>query len=191
MKEFLRALPSDVEVMGRTIEGLALQWNKPYRVSDNNGASFYAEGWRSRSFESGLAQYANIFELRQDHRDQRLGRTSFHESSEGLVFTAALDQSPDGEVALEKAKAGHFRGVSLRYGSDKQNADPDGVVWRKRGVVRELSLIESLTPQYEGTGITAMRATEDDVEHIMAATVAFAAERERAAKLLAIDASML
>ena len=193
MKDFLRALPTDMEVMGRTVEGMALTWNRPYRVSDNQGVSFYAEGWRSRAFEAGLQPMGNIFELRVDHRDQRLGRTSFHESERGLVFTAVLDQTPDGEIALEKAKANRFRGVSLRYGSDKQHTGADGVVWRTRGVVRELSLIEGITPQYDDAGIVAVRALDDvdDVDDVIASAVAMAAERERAAAFLAIDVTTL
>lgn len=187
MREFQRALPSEVEVMGRTIEGLALRWNRAYRVSDDQGATYYAEGWRSRAFETDLAKSRNIFELRVDHRDQRLGLTSFHESEDGLVFVAALDDTPAGEVALEKARADRFRGVSLRYGSDKQLPMKDGIVWRTRGVVRELSLIETIRPQYEDAGIVAMRATDDDVDELVARSVAFTQERERAAKLLAID----
>ena len=158
MKEFLRALPTDVEVTGRTIEGMTLVWDREYRVSDNNGASFYLEGWRRGAFERGLRATGNFHEVRIDHRDVRVGRASFHESAEGLPFTATCDETPGGDMALEYARAGKFRGVSLSYGSDDQKMR-GGVVWRMRAVARELSLIDTGTPQYgDDARIVAVRS---------------------------------
>lgn len=201
MRDFVRALPTTVEVLGRTIEGLALSWNRAYRVSDDGGATFYAEGWRPRAFEEGLAATGNIHEVRVDHADLRVGRVAFSEAERGLVFQATADTTPPGDAALEKAKAGRFVGVSLRYTSDRQNADPDGVVWRKRGVARELSLIESIRPQYEDAEITAVRGEVElvraldeipgEAEAIAARAAAWADLQARARANLARDVSML
>lgn len=159
MKTFVRALPTEVEVTGRTIEGMALHWDNAYRVSDDNGATFYLEGWRRGSFERGIKAVGNFAEVRVDHRDVRVGRTSFHESAEGLPFTATADETPAGDAVLEYARAGRFRGVSLHYESDQQTRDHDGVVWRTRGVPRELSLIDNGRPQYgDDARIIAVRA---------------------------------
>jgi phage head maturation protease len=160
MREFTRALPTEVEVVGRTIEGIALRWDHPYTVSDDDGATFYVEGWRVRAFERGLRAVGNVNEVRVDHGTVRVGRTSFAETVEGLTFTAVADETPPGDAALEFARAGRFNGVSLTYASDKQERDSaTGVIWRTRGVPRELSLIDRLRPQYgDDARIIAVRA---------------------------------
>jgi HK97 family phage prohead protease len=184
MKTFVRALPVEVEVMGRVIEGVALNWNRAYRVSDDAGATFYLEGWRPGAFTRGLKATGNMHEVRVDHHDVRVGRTSFRESDEGLPFTAVLDETPAGDAALEYARAGRFRGVSLRYESTHQRVDREGVVWRTEGVPRELSLIDGLTPQYgDDARIIAVRGlwVEEPTpeERTRAITVAALLERSR------------
>lgn len=168
MKTFERALPTEIDVTGRTIEGMTLAWDREYRVSDDNGATFYLEGWRRGAFERGLKATGNFHEVRIDHHDVRVGRVAFHESTNGLPFTATCDETPSGDAVLEYARAGKFRGVSLSYGSDQQRMT-QGVVWRTRAVARELSLIDSGTPQYgDDARIIAVRSlwvdepTEDD-----------------------------
>ena len=94
-------MPTEVEVTGRTIEGIALRWDHPYTVSDDNGATFYVEGWRLGAFERGLRATGNFHEVRVDHRDFRVGRTSFTETGEGLMFRAIADDTPGGDAALD------------------------------------------------------------------------------------------
>src|SRR4051812_2978179 len=128
MREFNRALPADdFGVTGRTIEGLALRWDRAYRVSDDGGKHWYREGWRTGAFLRGLEATGNVHELRLDHADFRLGRVAFHEDPAGLGFTAVVDGTEAGEAALADAQGGRFRGVSLRYGSTQQRTDDAGV----------------------------------------------------------------
>lgn len=195
MKEFSRALPAHVEVLGRTIEGLALSWNRPYRVSDDGGATFYAEGWRPGSFARGIEATGNTHELRIDHQDVRVGRVSFSEQEAGLVFTATADNTPAGDRAVEKAKDGRYRGVSIRYGSSDQR-HANGVIWRTAAVARELSLIETIRPQYDDARIESVRGTimlaraldePDELEALEAKAAAWAELRERGRRNLARD----
>lgn len=52
--EVVRSLPLyDVEVTGRTLEGQALQWDTPYRVTDN-GRKWYMEGFRRGAFADAV-----------------------------------------------------------------------------------------------------------------------------------------
>lgn len=190
MREFVRALPVDVEVTGRIVEGIALRWDHPYRVSDDNGATFYAEGWRAGAFARGLQAMGNFHEVRVDHHDVRTGRCTFHETDEGLPFVAVLDETPEGDAALEYARAGRFRGVSLRYQSDSQRLGADGVVWRTRGWPRELSFIDGLRPQYGNDAvITGVRGIDDGVvsDDDLARTTALAALLDRSTRNLAIE----
>lgn len=191
MREFVRALPTEVDVVGRTIEGMALRWDHPYTVSDDNGVTFYVEGWRRGAFERGLRATGNFHEVRVDHRDVRIGRVSFHESAEGLPFTAIADESPGGDAALDYAREGRFRGVSLRYESDQQKRDADGVVWRTRGMPRELSLIDNGRPQYgDDARIIAVRSlwvaepTPEDAERARALEALLARSRANLARTI-------
>jgi hypothetical protein len=194
MKTFVRALPVEVDVMGRVIEGIALHWDRAYRVSDDEGRTFYLEGWRQGAFERGIKATGNVHEVRVDHHDVRVGRTSFRESAEGLPFTAVMDETDSGEAALEYARAGRFRGVSLRYESDAQRADREGVVWRTRGVPRELSLIDNLKPQYgDDARIIAVRGlwVADPTDEERARALNLAALLERSAANLAREVAPL
>lgn len=72
--EVVRSLPLyDVEVTGRTLEGQALQWDTPYRVTDN-GRKWYMEGFRRGAFADAVRARGNWFELRREHMDYRGGR---------------------------------------------------------------------------------------------------------------------
>lgn len=195
MKEFSRALPAHVEVLGRTIEGLALSWNRPYRVSDDGGKNFYTEGWRPGAFRRGLEATGNTHELRVDHQDIRVGRVEFSEAEAGLVFTATADTTPTGDRAVEKAKDGRFRDVSLRYTSNDQR-HAGGVIWRTSAVARELSLIETIVPQYDDARIESVRGTitlaraldePAELAELEAKAMAWEALRDRGRRNLARD----
>lgn len=193
MRTFQRSIDSDIEATGRVLEGLTLRWDKRYRVSDDNGDSWYVEGWRRSAFERGLRSTGNVHELRVDHRDVRVGRVSFTESGEGLVFQALLDETPAGDAALEYQRADRFRGVSLRYDSDQQRRDAEGTLWRTRAYVRELSLVDTGTPQYDDARVLAQRAlfiVDADAE-AQAQAVEITELLERSARLLAVDLDQL
>src|SRR5262245_59852420 len=104
MREFRRSIDTDIDITGRVLEGIALRWDRKYRVSDD-GVNFYVEGWRRRAFEKGMRATGNVHEVRVDHHDVRVGRVSFNESSEGLIFTAIADDTPSGDAALAYADA--------------------------------------------------------------------------------------
>jgi HK97 family phage prohead protease len=194
MREFRRAIDTDIEHTGRVLEGITLRWNRRYRVSDDNGATYYVEGWRQRAFEKGLRATGNTHEVRVDHRDVRVGRVSFAESSEGLVFTAIADDTPDGDAVLEYADAGRFRGVSLCYWGRRQQRAEDGTLWRTEAVPRELSLIDRGVPQYEDAGVMQRRALTlmvDADETAQAEAAQLAALLERSARNIAIDIDVL
>src|SRR5262245_33628558 len=66
--DLTRALPLiDVEVKGRTLEGIALRWDTLYRVTDD-GQRFYHEGFRRGAFDETMRNRAQ-FELRREHLD--------------------------------------------------------------------------------------------------------------------------
>lgn len=156
MIELRRSMPTEFAVTGRTLEGLALRWDTPYRVSDDRGRTFYDEGWRRRALVESLAEMGNTFELRVDHADVRLGLVSFAESDEGLAFRSTVDGHELGDAALAEVVTGRTRGVSILYHPLRQKRDRDGVLWRLRARLRELSLTDN--PQYHDAMVTAVRS---------------------------------
>ena len=153
-RDLVRAMPVDVEVSGRTLEGQALAWNVLYEVTDD-GRRFYHEGFRSHAFEQSIAQ-RTWCELRPEHHDERIGQVTFHESERGLVFVATIEHGYAGDRELSLVRNGERDGVSIRYTalSNERNAPP---WWRTRASLRELSL--TARPQYGADArVLAMRA---------------------------------
>lgn len=153
-RDLVRAMPVDVEVVGRTLEGQALAWNVLYEVTDD-GRRFYTEGFRRNAFAQSIAQ-RTWCELRPEHHDERIGQVTFHESERGLVFVATIEQSYAGDRELSLVRNGERDGVSIRYTAiaNERNAPP---WWRTRASLRELSL--TARPQYgEDARVLAMRS---------------------------------
>lgn len=155
MRELDRALTVE-DIVGRVLEGTAVTYGKPYRVSDDGGATYYREEWEPGAFTSSIVASRNFFELRRSHADERLGIVSFADEDERLSFTATLDDSDEGEAALEEYATGRLRGVSLRF-RPRRHAPPDerGVLVRLRADIRELSLTNS--GQYTDAKVLAAR----------------------------------
>jgi HK97 family phage prohead protease len=148
MIECTRALPldlGDVDVSGRRLEGRALAWDVLYRVTDD-GREWYHEGFLRGSTAMSLVARRNIFELRREHADSRVGVVAFTEASDGLVFSALVDHGDEGDDELELVRSGRRRGVSVRY-TPRRNTPKDGPPWwRSKVDLRELSL--TARPQY-------------------------------------------
>ena len=145
---------SDMSVSGRTLEGQALRFDTLYRVSDD-GRRFYQEGFRRGAFVESIER-RQWFELRPEHNDERLGAVTFHEASDGLVFTATMEPGDRGDDELELVRAGRRSGVSIRYLPVKaeRTAPP---WWRTKVDLRELSL--TARPQYgPDARVLAMRS---------------------------------
>lgn len=176
---FARAI-EDAAVIGRTLEGVALTWDREYRVSDDNGRSYYLEGFRRGVFARGIVARRNTFECRIDHADQRAGTVQFAETARGLDFAATIDNDDFGTAVLEHVERGELSRVSLRYSSRHQDR-ARGVVWRRDVTPRELSVVVGAQAQYDDAVIEARRAIEADPGELAAA----AARAERSAVLLA------
>lgn len=177
---FIRAI-EDASRIGRTVEGVALTWDRQYRVSDDDGRSFYLEGFKRGVFAKGITARRNVFELRLDHVDERVGTVKFAESARGLDFAATVDDDDFGNAVLEHVDRGDISRVSLRYSSRHQDR-VRGVVWRRDVVPRELSIVIGAKAQYDDARIEAIRA----MHPADPAELALAAKRAaRSAKLLA------
>lgn len=146
---------TSIDVTGRTLEGLALKWDTLYRVTDN-GRRYYQEGFRRGAFR-GAIEKRSWFELRPEHWDDRIGTVDFHESGDGLVFTAAVEPGDRGDDELELVRSGRRSGVSIRY-TPLRNAPHAPPWWREEVDLREMSL--TARPQYgPDAKVLAMRSS--------------------------------
>lgn len=181
MRTFERATVVEGTV-GRTIEGVALTYDKVYRVTDDGGRSFYHEGWRAGAFTDGLVDRPRV-ELRLGHDDVRVGEVGFADSVRTLRFAATVEHDPVGDALLAHIDAGDLSAVSLRFESTRQRT-VDGVVWRTRAKPRELSVVlDGQRGQYDDALITARRALDVDdaeLEQLGQRAAAYAALRARA-----------
>lgn len=162
----------DVRASRREIEGLAVPYNRPARVSDDGGRTWYREAFADRVF-SRSTMPANTGRVRlnwtHDERFELLtwiGRMlRLTESAEGLVMVARVDESPFGDAALAKIADRQAGGDQRAFGlsvSARVMAESapraDGIVWRTRAHLRHVAVVED--PAYGTAQITAMRAAE-------------------------------
>jgi len=182
MIELHRAVVVD-DVIGRTLEGRAVTYGVTYRVSDDHGATYYREGWSIGAFTANINACRNTYELRRRHADHRLGMVTFDDSESHLAFRATIDETEDGDEALAEVETGDLRSVSLGFRPRRHApADSNGVIWRQKADIRELSL----TPvgQYEDAKVLAVRdATGETLAHIRKILVASASVLEYSADI--------
>lgn len=157
----------DVSADGRTIEGWALRWDTPYRVTDD-GREFYEEQWRYRATARTIAHRRNTFELQHDHRGERVGLAEFAERADGLWFHAEIE--PDQEQLIADVRAGRKGGVSVRYNpvvTEKLRSDPEGVLIEiVEAKLRELSI--TARPQYrDDARIEVLRAEAERTQELV------------------------
>lgn len=155
----------DVRAAKREIEGLAVPYNRPTRVSDDGGRSWYSEAFAPGVFDRHtLNSPANIGRVRLNwtHDEQFellswIGRAlELRESAEGLVGVYRVDDSPFGDAALAKVADRQVGGMSISAKIFAESrARADGVVWRTRAALRHVALVEQ--PAYVEAAVTAVR----------------------------------
>lgn len=164
MSELLTRTLNVLDVDGRTFVGRAVTYDKPYRVTDDGGRSFYEEGMRQGALTRTIHRNHNTFEFRDTHRDVRLGIVRFNDDrAEYAAFEATLDDTDAGDMALRAFDSG-VSGVSLGYRPVADHT-ADGVVWRTEVAVRELSFADTNSAQYDDARVLARRAVEDDPDY--------------------------
>lgn len=159
MTDLIRSFALDaeeVDVVGRRLEGMALRWDTLYRVTDDQGRTFYEEGFRRGCAEDSIRSRRNTFESRSDHRDERIGLVAFTEAEEGLAFLVRLDSTDEGDRELDLLRSNRHRGVSIRYSPVRNTPRSGPPWWRAKVELRELSLTDHA--QYTDARVEAIRS---------------------------------
>lgn len=160
---------------GWTVEGVAVPYGVPHRVSDD-GETFYREGFAHGAFGRDVAKGGRWVNLMLGHDgddgDRFLGRcVGLAEEPAGLRATFRLDRT---HPKAEAARAGELTGwsVSARiYRSRIAGPEPDRIVWRE--VCGLSHVAATAVPQYAGAGVLVAR------EHTLVNAPSPTPERDR------------
>lgn len=169
-KELVYRTSVDLHSEGRTLLGIALPWDKPARVSDDFGRSFYREAFAPGCADVSIAQGGPrpLF-VSHGHREGRgpIGAVGFTRSAEGLLFEAKVSKTRDGDEALELVNDGAMRSVSVGALPIAPPTPKGGWALRAKDVVRrtainlkELSLAPTGWGQVPEARVLSVRALD-------------------------------
>jgi hypothetical protein len=157
---------------GRTIVARALTYNVPYRVSDDGGASFYKEIWRTGVFAKSIAQRGSKERIPlltlHDRRKLPVGAVIGVEDGADFIFRAKVSNTAAGDEALELVNDGVLTGVSVGARILTNRAIQGGVE-RIDAILQEISLAPATFMQMPDAGVLAVRALLDGAEDVQTA----------------------
>jgi HK97 family phage prohead protease len=135
----------------RTISGVAVPWNTEATVSDGTRVMFE---------RGSLAEAGKKPKLLKYHDDTApVGIvTSRLDTEKGMLFTARISATSEGNDMLELIKDGAVDAVSVGVNPIDYRFNDDGVMVISRGDWVELSLVTA--PAFRGATITEVAATE-------------------------------
>jgi len=144
---------------GWTVEGIAVPYGVPHRVSDD-GTHFYREGFTPGAFGRDVAKGGRWVNLMLGHHgddgDRFLGRcVGLGEEPGGLRATFRIDRT---HPQAEAARAGELTGwsVSCRvYRSRNEGHGDQEIRWRE--VCGLSHVAATAAPQYAGAGVLVAR----------------------------------
>lgn len=144
---------------GWTVEGVAVPYGVPHRVSDD-GVTYYREGFTHGAFARDVTKGGRWVNLMLGHLgdegDRFLGRcVGLAEEPAGLRATFRLDRT---HPQAEAARAGELTGwsVSARvYRSRNEGPANDRTVWREACGLSHVAA--TAQPQYAGAGVLVAR----------------------------------
>jgi HK97 family phage prohead protease len=144
---------------GWTVEGIAVPYGVPHRVSDD-GIHYYREGFTHGAFGRDVSKGGRWVNLMLGHHgddgDRFLGRcVALSEEPEGLRATFRIVPT---HPKAEAARAGELTkwSVSARvYRSRTEGPPDDRTVWRELCGLSHIAA--TATPQYAGAGVLVAR----------------------------------
>lgn len=166
---FYRASVGPLSSEGRTLTGLAIPFDRPARVSDDFGRTFYREAFAPECADVSISQGGPrpIF-ISHNHGANPLGAVSFRRSDEeqALMFQGALSRTRDADEALELVKDGAMTSVSVgafpispQTPKGGWSSSPQKALVRRTAIqLRELSLAPTGFGQIPEARVMSVRA---------------------------------
>ena len=159
----------DVSSDGRNLEGLALTWEDAELVTDDHGASYYAEAFAARSVTRTLRARSEwpVFVV-HNHLAGSVGEVTFAATSEGLAWRARMADTRYAGATLERVTDpdhpdGHLGAVSVGFKPKAQQSRTfPGVgagVYRTEIALAELSLAPAHAAQRSAGKVLAVRSS--------------------------------
>ena len=146
---------------GRTLEGVALRYGRPSRVTDDGWQSSYYEEVLQGADRKTLAERGS-FPLQRAHEAVQLGEVSFSHSDDesALMFTAELHRNAEADEILEDLD--EWRDVSIGFNAIRNGerfTDHHGKITQRVEIgLRELSLAATGTGLAKGAEVLAVRS---------------------------------
>ena len=146
---------------GRTLEGVALRYDRPSRVTDDGWQSSYYEEVLRGADSKTLAERGS-FPLQRAHEAVQLGEVSFSHSDDesALMFTAELHRNAEADAILEDIQS--WSDVSIGFAATRNGeryTDHHGkIVQRAEIALRELSLAPTGTGLAKGAEVLSVRS---------------------------------
>lgn len=160
---------TELEVKGRTLEGLAIPWDTWAVVQDLRGPS-YPEAHARSNFDEALRRdpgprpLYSTHEYAFDPTAEPIGVVQFERASAALMFRAFLSKTRKADEQRELIVDGAKRAVSVGFRplKSKPVQRPEGMgKLRVESMLRELSVAPTGFGQYPAAQIMAMRAGGD------------------------------
>lgn len=159
----------ELEVKGRTLEGLALPFETWAKVRDLKGPS-YMEAHARSSFDETLRRNPEPRPLYSTHEwafnptAEPLGVAHFVRSATGLMYRAFLSRTVKADEQLELIRDGAKRDVSVGFDplqfKNVQRPEGPGKL-RTENRLKELSIAPTGFGQYPQAGVFSIRSTAD------------------------------
>ena len=135
----------------RSISGIAVPWNVEATVSDGTRVKFLPGSLPVKGKAPKLLKYHDS--------TQPVGVVTGRMDSEaGMLFTAKISKTRDGDDVVELIKDGAIDSVSVGVNPIDASYDQDGTLVVAKGEWMELSLVTA--PAFAGAQITEVAATE-------------------------------
>lgn len=171
MTILVRTIAVDIASDGRNLEGLALTWEDAELVTDDHGATFYAEAFAARSVTRTLRARSEwpVFVV-HNHLAGSVGEVQFHATSEGLAWRARMADTRYAGATLERVTDpdhpdGHLGAVSIGFKpkAQQQRTYPrlGGGIYRTEIALAELSLAPDGQGQRSSGKVLAVRSSTD------------------------------
>lgn len=151
------------EATGRTLEGVALRYERPSRVTDDQWRTSYLEEFARGSSAKTLADSGPIRPLLFMHKGEPFGDVEFIDSADALLFRAVIEESDQGDQYLadiDQHRDVSVGGKSIRTSKRQGTPEQGQIVRREEIALRELSLVPSGLGLTKGAEVELVRAAE-------------------------------
>jgi len=126
---------------GRTVEGIAVPYDREQRINDS-----LTEVFIRGAFDHQLRAIHRVefFRDHQPHGGVRIGRTvAAHDDAAGLFWRGRVDKTSEGDATLEKVKDGRLRDLSIGFTAPEfpQYRRESGAVERRKANLTEVAVV--------------------------------------------------